>query len=164
MAASAACAAASNRLPFTGLGVLAAAGAAQLKTTISASMTPEIRTKNFICHLRGLRARFSRNWDSAKLYLAPRTRVRCRVVHRYGGSMKRDHSGRDNLESIVIRDEVQSEAPALTSPGPETEVSVAAEVVTSGDIAAKPSELTPFMRQWSAAKRENPDALLFFRM
>jgi DNA mismatch repair protein MutS len=34
---------------------------------------------------------------------------------------------------------------------------------------AKPSgkddaELTPFMRQWTAAKRENPDALLFFRM
>jgi DNA mismatch repair protein MutS len=29
----------------------------------------------------------------------------------------------------------------------------------------KPSaELTPFMRQWTAAKRENPDALLFFRM
>jgi DNA mismatch repair protein MutS len=26
------------------------------------------------------------------------------------------------------------------------------------------AELTPFMRQWSAAKRENPDALLFFRM
>ena len=28
----------------------------------------------------------------------------------------------------------------------------------------KPSEGTPFMRQWTAAKRENPDALLFFRM
>ena len=27
-----------------------------------------------------------------------------------------------------------------------------------------PGELTPFMRQWTAAKRENPDALLFFRM
>ena len=26
------------------------------------------------------------------------------------------------------------------------------------------SELTPFLRQWAAAKRENPDALLFFRM
>ena len=26
------------------------------------------------------------------------------------------------------------------------------------------SELTPFMRQWSAAKKQNPDALLFFRM
>ena len=25
-------------------------------------------------------------------------------------------------------------------------------------------ELTPFMRQWTSAKRENPDALLFFRM
>ena len=30
--------------------------------------------------------------------------------------------------------------------------------------ADKPTELTPFMRQWTAAKRENPDALLFFRM
>src|SRR5580692_2228636 len=28
----------------------------------------------------------------------------------------------------------------------------------------QPAELTPFMRQWTAAKRENPDALLFFRM
>ena len=27
-----------------------------------------------------------------------------------------------------------------------------------------PDELTPFMRQWSAAKREAPDTLLFFRM
>ena len=26
------------------------------------------------------------------------------------------------------------------------------------------ADLTPFMRQWTAAKRENPDALLFFRM
>ncbi len=30
--------------------------------------------------------------------------------------------------------------------------------------AAKVAELTPFMRQWTAAKKENPDALLFFRM
>src|SRR5580692_6393088 len=28
----------------------------------------------------------------------------------------------------------------------------------------QPAELTPFMRQWTSAKRENPDALLFFRM
>lgn len=28
----------------------------------------------------------------------------------------------------------------------------------------RPADLTPFMRQWTAAKRENPDALLFFRM
>ncbi|HEY3704079.1 MAG TPA: DNA mismatch repair protein MutS [Terracidiphilus sp.] len=33
----------------------------------------------------------------------------------------------------------------------------------SGD-SAKATELTPFMRQWTGAKRENPDALLFFRM
>jgi DNA mismatch repair protein MutS len=31
-------------------------------------------------------------------------------------------------------------------------------------IDKAPQELTPFMRQWTAAKRENPDALLFFRM
>ena len=30
--------------------------------------------------------------------------------------------------------------------------------------AEKAHELTPFMRQWTTAKRENPDALLFFRM
>jgi DNA mismatch repair protein MutS len=46
----------------------------------------------------------------------------------------------------VIPEEPQSETP-LASP------------------LDKPSaELTPFMRQWTAAKRENPDALLFFRM
>jgi DNA mismatch repair protein MutS len=38
-------------------------------------------------------------------------------------------------------------------------------VEASGPKAgAKSLEPTPFMRQWSAAKRENPDALLFFRM
>jgi DNA mismatch repair protein MutS len=58
----------------------------------------------------------------------------------------------------VIRDEVQSEVPALTSTEPESEATPAAEV------SHKTAELTPFMRQWTAAKRENPDALLFFRM
>ena len=39
------------------------------------------------------------------------------------------------------------------------------ELTTASQPAEKaPSELTPFMRQWTAAKRENPDALLFFRM
>ena len=33
-----------------------------------------------------------------------------------------------------------------------------------GIAAQTMRELTPFMRQWTAAKRENPDALLFFRM
>jgi len=47
-------------------------------------------------------------------------------------------------------------------------VESAAEPVFAGaasdKVADKPAELTPFMRQWTAAKRENPDALLFFRM
>jgi DNA mismatch repair protein MutS len=34
----------------------------------------------------------------------------------------------------------------------------------SSPLDKEPGELTPFMRQWTAAKRENPDALLFFRM
>lgn len=46
----------------------------------------------------------------------------------------------------------------MTSPGP------AAEIPVGVDVGGKTSELTPFMRQWSAAKGENPDALLFFRM
>jgi DNA mismatch repair protein MutS len=57
----------------------------------------------------------------------------------------------------VIRDEVQPEVPALTSPEPAIEA-------PASDQPQKAAELTPFMRQWTAAKRENPDALLFFRM
>jgi DNA mismatch repair protein MutS len=57
----------------------------------------------------------------------------------------------------VIRDEVQPEVPALTSPEPASEA-------PAPDQPQKAAELTPFMRQWTAAKRENPDALLFFRM
>jgi DNA mismatch repair protein MutS len=60
----------------------------------------------------------------------------------------------------VIKDEIQPEAAQFTPPD-------------EGSAEAKPApaawdksplELTPFMRQWTAAKRENPDALLFFRM
>jgi DNA mismatch repair protein MutS len=47
----------------------------------------------------------------------------------------------------VIKDDNQ---PVATPPNPPQDKSAA--------------ELTPFMRQWTAAKRENPDALLFFRM
>ena len=36
--------------------------------------------------------------------------------------------------------------------------------VLANGKAEKAHELTPFMRQWTTAKRENPDALLFFRM
>jgi DNA mismatch repair protein MutS len=43
------------------------------------------------------------------------------------------------------------------------------EVIADAPPPSRPSEtssaeLTPFMRQWTAAKRETPDALLFFRM
>ena len=55
-------------------------------------------------------------------------------------------SRRDTLIANVIRDDNQSETPS----------------VPPSDKGA--AELTPFMRQWTAAKRENPDALLFFRM
>ena len=67
---------------------------------------------------------------------------------------------RDTLRTNVIRDHSTPPEPcnpndtpefALTPPPPEKP-------------AKDPSELTPFMRQWTAAKRENPDALLFFRM
>ncbi len=51
---------------------------------------------------------------------------------------------------------------ALPSPAPgETLVDLAAAKEPPEKL---PAELTPFMRQWTAAKRENPDALLFFRM
>ena len=56
-------------------------------------------------------------------------------------------SCRDTLKANVIKDDNQ---PGAASPVPPPDKAAA--------------ELTPFMRQWTAAKRENPDALLFFRM
>jgi len=51
------------------------------------------------------------------------------------------------LKANVIREDIQ---PGAASPAPSSDQTLA--------------DLTPFMRQWTAAKRENPDALLFFRM
>jgi len=58
--------------------------------------------------------------------------------------------------------DLQSAAAVPSSPNPDLldpDTSVLANVK-----AEKAHELTPFMRQWTTAKRENPDALLFFRM
>ncbi len=55
-------------------------------------------------------------------------------------------SRRDTLKASVIREDQQPAAPQ------------------SSPLDKIPADLTPFMRQWTAAKRENPDALLFFRM
>ena len=55
---------------------------------------------------------------------------------------------RVNLEGSMSREDSQAEAAAPQLPAQDK----------------PPAELTPFMRQWTAAKRENPDALLFFRM
>jgi DNA mismatch repair protein MutS len=48
----------------------------------------------------------------------------------------------------VIKEDTQPAAPPFPAPTPDQAL----------------AGLTPFMRQWTAAKRENPDALLFFRM
>ena len=70
-----------------------------------------------------------------------------------------------NLEAIVQPADLQSAAAPPSSPAPEEPVLELTRGGSKGSHAAeKPQEMTPFMRQWSAAKRENPDALLFFRM
>jgi DNA mismatch repair protein MutS len=56
-------------------------------------------------------------------------------------------SCRDTLKASVMKEDQQSDAALQPSP-----------------LDKVPADLTPFMRQWTAAKRENPDALLFFRM
>ena len=82
----------------------------------------------------------------------------------------------------MIRSELQSATPgsealdqglpvAAGSPAaPGADSAAQEEFALTALIADKPqvekstTELTPFMRQWAAAKRQNPDALLFFRM
>ena len=68
--------------------------------------------------------------------------------------------GYGNLKASVNRNDLQPEA--LQSPVLETAPAEAPPFTHPPDKAV--TELTPFMRQWTAAKRENPDALLFFRM
>jgi DNA mismatch repair protein MutS len=92
---------------------------------------------------------------------------------------------RVKLESSVISEDPQSDAPQI-SPLDENSAPSAlarpaeslADTVSSFSLDKQSTELTPFihptdkdlsvgtpfMRQWTAAKRENPDALLFFRM
>jgi len=57
------------------------------------------------------------------------------------------------LASTLVDDVASQEEFALTS--------VPAEKRSTENNS---TELTPFMRQWTAAKKQNPDALLFFRM
>ena len=62
--------------------------------------------------------------------------------------------------------ETQSAAASPSSPSPDEAVlALTPKAVATAKASDKSAgEMTPFMRQWSAAKRENPDALLFFRM
>ena len=68
---------------------------------------------------------------------------------------------------VVIKQESQPAVPPIDPAPPVPPVD---EMPPGLPFAARPkpspadAEMTPFMRQWSAAKRENPDALLFFRM
>src|SRR5580692_1383705 len=79
-----------------------------------------------------------------------------------------DNAGADGE---AARDEfaltaVEPEKPALRleppDAGPGSQASVGTPFIHPMD--KDPSMGTPFMRQWAAAKRQNPDALLFFRM
>jgi DNA mismatch repair protein MutS len=86
---------------------------------------------------------------------------------------------RVNLKGSVIRDDIKSSSdpqPSLLVEDGGAGVSAPDEssaseelVLTSPPVEGRhveknSTELTPFMRQWTAAKKQNPDALLFFRM
>jgi len=78
-------------------------------------------------------------------------------------------SGRDTLKVNVIREDSQPVTPPFSlqenlSSLDETAAESPALEAAQAHLDKPLAELTPFMRQWTAAKRENPDALLFFRM
>ena len=77
-----------------------------------------------------------------------------------GTVQSKSASRHGKLIASVIREDAQLE-PSLIAPADSSQEQLAAPRVTDNKA---PAELTPFMRQWTAAKRENPDALLFFRM
>ncbi len=90
--------------------------------------------------------------------------------------------GRDSLEGNVIKADTQPAAPlaqpqemgqaaappldsrGTDAPQPEATPEFALTSLPLEKASADMNELTPFMRQWAAAKKQNPDALVFFRM
>ncbi len=69
------------------------------------------------------------------------------------------------LHNGILKDNVINDAPQPSAAGlPPLDKSLDEQAPATPPTAKAPGELTPFMRQWTAAKRENPDALLFFRM
>ena len=77
-------------------------------------------------------------------------------------------SRRDTLECNVIKEESQPagapRSPLLDESPTGDEFALTAVTVDREPADKSAPELTPFMRQWAAAKRQNPDALVFFRM
>jgi DNA mismatch repair protein MutS len=115
---------------------------------------------------KGLIAQISPGWPQ-KLYIAkPQLRIRF-VDSAETSCTPIPDWGTVSLYSVVIKQESQPASPPIDPAPPVPPVD---EMPPGLPFAArtKPSpadaEMTPFMRQWSAAKRENPDALLFFRM
>lgn len=83
----------------------------------------------------------------------------------------------DQPQQAILLEPAPPAQPAISAPMQMETKELAATAVENGSAepvpefaltalpAEKPAaELTPFMRQWTAAKGENPDALLFFRM
>ncbi len=75
-------------------------------------------------------------------------------------------AARVNLEASVIPPETQADStPAGAAPSLSIEEAAGPLLAPAAPRPDRQAnELTPFMRQWAAAKREHPDALLFFRM
>jgi DNA mismatch repair protein MutS len=78
-------------------------------------------------------------------------------------------SGEPNLDESPANkaapDSVTAEpSPAEPAASQEPEFALTSLPEASSASERNTPEMTPFMRQWAAAKRQNPDALLFFRM
>ncbi len=76
---------------------------------------------------------------------------------------------KDDIQTAEVRTqpaEVQTPIAAAepARPAPTLPEPTLIDVATAPPAEKPAAELTPFMRQWTLAKRENPDALLFFRM
>src|SRR5580658_8253409 len=82
------------------------------------------------------------------------------------GEAARDEFVLTAVEPAKPTAETSAAEPALRleppDAGPGSQASVGTPFIHPMD--KDPSMGTPFMRQWAAAKRQNPDALLFFRM
>ena len=106
-------------------------------------------------------------WNSAIAAAWGRDSLECNVIKEdsHPAAPRSPLLGAPHLQALdENRASGAPRSPLLDESPPPDEFALTALPVERAPAEKGAAELTPFMRQWAAAKHQNPDALVFFRM